>query len=123
MKGAHKTPEFLKLNPFGQVPVLEDDSTVVFDANAILVYLANKYDAGRRWLPSDAKGQADVQAWLSAHGLLKVMDAQLATRSFLVGNTATLADSRPPSCLPARAKRPSGPLRAAACWSLPRARA
>ncbi len=121
--GAHKSPEFLKLNPFGQVPVLDDNGTTLFDSNAILVYLASKYDTDRRWLPSDPKGQADVQAWLSvaagqiafgpaaarlitvfgakhnpedviarAHGLLKVMDAQLATRSFLVGNDATLAD-------------------------------
>ena len=65
MKGAHKTPEFLKLNPFGQVPVLDDGGDVVFDSNAILVYLATKYDADRRWLPRDPKGQAAVQAWLS----------------------------------------------------------
>jgi len=121
--GAHKSPEFLRLNPFGQVPVLDDDGTTLFDSNAILVYLATKYDADRRWLPRDPNGQADVQAWLSvaagqiafgpaaarlitvfgakynpedvigrAHGLLKVMDGQLATRSFLVGNAATLAD-------------------------------
>lgn len=43
--GAHKRPEFLALNPFGQVPVLEDDGVVVADSNAILVYLAKK--AGR----------------------------------------------------------------------------
>ncbi len=123
MKGAHKAPGFIKLSPFGQVPVLDDNGTVVFDSNAILVYLATKYDADRRWLPRDPKGQADVQAWLSvaagqiafgpatarlitvfgakrdaedaisrAHALLKVMDSQLATRSFLVGNSATLAD-------------------------------
>lgn len=123
MKGAHKTPEFVKLSPFGQVPVLDDNGTIVFDSNAILVYLATKYDAARRWLPSNPKGQADVQAWLSvaagqiafgpaaarlitvfgakfnpqdvigrAHALLKVMDAQLATRHFLVGHSATRAD-------------------------------
>ena len=123
MKAAHKQPEFLALNPFGQVPVLDDDGTTLFDSNAILVYLATQYDPDRRWLPADPKGQADVQAWLSvaagliafgpaaarlitvfgarfnpedvigrAHGLLKVMDAQLAARQFLVGNTATLAD-------------------------------
>jgi glutathione S-transferase len=121
--GAHKAPEFLKLNPFGQVPVLDDNGTVLFDSNAILVYLATKYDADRRWLPSDPKGQADVQAWLSvaagqiafglcaarlvalfgakynadeviarSHALLKVMEPQLATRAFLVGSSATLAD-------------------------------
>jgi glutathione S-transferase len=64
-RGAHKSPEFLKLNPFGQVPVLEDGDTVVFDSNAILVYLGAKHDLAGRWMPRDAKGQADVQAWLS----------------------------------------------------------
>ena len=123
MKGAHKAPDFVKHSPFGQVPVLDDNGTMLFDSNAILVYLATKYDADRRWLPRDPKAQADVQAWLSvaagqiafgpaaarlitvfgaqynaqdviarAHALLQVMDAQLATRGFLVGNSATLAD-------------------------------
>jgi glutathione S-transferase len=71
MKAAHKAPEFLKLNPFGQVPVLQDGSTVVYDSNAILVYLAAKFDPAGRWMPRDAKGQADVQAWFSvAAGLI-----------------------------------------------------
>ncbi len=65
MKAAHKAPEFLRLNPFGQVPVLDDDGTVVFDSNAILVYLAAKFDAAGRWIPRDAKGQAAVQQWFS----------------------------------------------------------
>jgi glutathione S-transferase len=65
MKAAHKSPAFLKLNPFGQMPVLEDGDTVVFDSNAILVYLAAKFDPAGRWMPRDAKGQADVQAWFS----------------------------------------------------------
>jgi glutathione S-transferase len=72
-KGEHKQADFLKLNPFGQVPVLDDDGTIVCDSNAILVYLAKK--AGRNdWLPEDARGAAAVQRWLSvaagqiAHG-------------------------------------------------------
>lgn len=63
--GEHKKPEYLKLHPFGQVPLLVDGDVTVFDSNAILVYLAAKYDADRRWMPRDPKGQADVQAWLS----------------------------------------------------------
>jgi len=71
MKGAHKAPEFLRLTPFGQVPVLDDNGVIVFDSNAILVYLAQKYDPQGKWLPRDAKGQADVQVWLSvAAGLI-----------------------------------------------------
>lgn len=65
-KGEHKTPEFLKMHPFGQVPVLVDGDAVVYDSNAILVYLATRYDAEeRRWLPRDPLAQARVQAWLS----------------------------------------------------------
>ena len=70
-QGEHKTEAFLRLNPFGQVPVLVDGDTVLFDSNAILVYLARKYDPANRWLPEDARGQAAVQAWLSvAAGLI-----------------------------------------------------
>lgn len=62
--GAHKSPAFLALNPFGQIPVLEDGDIVITDSNAILVYLAKK--AGRSdWLPEDALGAARVQRWLS----------------------------------------------------------
>jgi glutathione S-transferase len=63
--GGHKTPEFLALNPFGQVPVLQDGELVLADSNAILVYLARKYDASGRWLPDDPVGAARVQRWLS----------------------------------------------------------
>ena len=64
-KGEHKRPEFLKMNPFGQVPVLVDGDATLFDSNAILVYLATKYDAERSWLPLEPRAQAQVQAWLS----------------------------------------------------------
>lgn len=63
-KGAHKAPEFLALNRFGQVPVLVDGDTVVPDSNAILVYLA-KTHGKTDWLPEDAQGAAAVQRWLS----------------------------------------------------------
>jgi glutathione S-transferase len=62
---AQRRPEFLAKNPFGQVPVIEDGETVVADSNAILVYLAARYDAAGRWLPRDALAQARVQEWLS----------------------------------------------------------
>lgn len=64
-KGAHKTPAFLALNPFGQVPVIEDQGLVLADSNAILVYLASTYDLERRWYPQDPAGAAAVQRWLS----------------------------------------------------------
>lgn len=120
--GAHKKPEFLALNPFGQVPVLDDNGTVVSDSNAILVYLAKK-SGQSQWLPEDAQGAAAVQRWLSvaagelaygpaaarlitvfgakfnpdeviarAHTLLARIEAHLADRDWLVGKGATIAD-------------------------------
>lgn len=72
--GAHKRPEFLAKNPFGKVPVIEDGEVILADSNAILVYLASRYDGQRRWLPQDPVMAAQVQRWLSiaagelAHG-------------------------------------------------------
>lgn len=61
---AHKAPDFLKLNPFGQVPVLVDGETVVPDSIAIMVYAARKFGK-TEWLPDDPVEAAAVQRWLS----------------------------------------------------------
>lgn len=49
LKGEHRTPECLAINPFGQVPFLVDGETRLADAQAILVYLAHQY-GGEQWL-------------------------------------------------------------------------
>ncbi len=121
-KGAHKQPEFLAKNPLGQVPVLDDNGTVLTDSNSILMYLATTYGEGR-WLPTDAVGAAQVQRWLSiaagqiasgpararlitvfgapynaeevigqSHALLKVIEGELQGRQFLVGAQPSIAD-------------------------------
>lgn len=64
MKGEHKSPEYLAMNPFGQVPLLVDGETQLADAQAILVYLARQY-GGEQWLPVDALPMAQVIRWLS----------------------------------------------------------
>lgn len=61
--GAHKKEPFLTLNPFGQVPVIEDGDTVLADSTAILVYLAKKYAPD--WLPEDPIQAAEVQKFLA----------------------------------------------------------
>lgn len=121
-QGAHKQPSFLALNPFGQVPVLDDDGTIVTDSVAILVYLAKKLRRSD-WLPEAPAAAAEVQKWLSvaagqiaygpaaarlvtvfgapfrpeeviqrAHGILSLVEARLADRRFLTGATPTVAD-------------------------------
>jgi len=60
-----RTPAFLALNPLGQIPVLVDGELVLADSNAILVYLAKRYDATGTWLPEEPIAAAAVQRWLS----------------------------------------------------------
>jgi len=122
LAGAQKTPEFLEMNPFGQVPVIQDGAVTLADANAILVYLAGQY-GDERWLPRDPLQAAEVQRWLSAaagmvafgpaaaraiklfkaafnadevtgrsNRLFGVMDQVLQKSPYLVGATPTLAD-------------------------------
>lgn len=64
MTGAHKQPEFLALNPFGQVPLLVDGNFILPDAQAILVYLARQYGT-QQWLPLEAEPMSRVIRWLS----------------------------------------------------------
>ncbi|MFO0626015.1 MAG: glutathione S-transferase [Polyangiales bacterium] len=120
--GAHRQPAFLAMNPFGQVPVLDDAGTVISDSNAIMVYLARR-EGRHDWLPQDPVGAASVQRWLSvaageiaygpaaarlitvfgakfnpqevidrAHRLLRTLEGWLTGRAWLVGDGPTLAD-------------------------------
>lgn len=62
----HKSDWFLKINPLGQLPVLQDGDLVLRDAQAILTYLALKHDASRRWYPvDDAAAAGKVAMWMA----------------------------------------------------------
>lgn len=60
----HKTPAFLRMNPRGQIPVLEDGDLQLGDSQAILVYLARRY-ASPEWYPLDPASQGRIAHWLS----------------------------------------------------------
>jgi glutathione S-transferase len=60
-----RTEAFLKLNPLGQIPVIEDGDLVLSDSNAILVYLTRRYAPQSNWLPNEPVAAAQVQRWLS----------------------------------------------------------
>jgi glutathione S-transferase len=60
LKGQSRTPEFLRINPNGRTPVLDDDGFVLPESNAILAYLAR----GTRFLPEDRKSWARVFQWM-----------------------------------------------------------
>ena len=62
----HKSAAFLKLNPLGQLPVIDDDGLILRDAQAILVYLAAKYDTSAKWYPRDnAALLGEISQWLA----------------------------------------------------------
>lgn len=119
--GEQKSAAFLALNPAGQVPVIEDGDVVLADANAILVYLARKYAPAylptdpvleaqvQKFLTLTAgeiafgpaaarlitvfKAPLDAQfAKTIAARVLGKLEAHMAGRAFLVGETPTIAD-------------------------------
>jgi glutathione S-transferase len=85
--GEHQQPEFLVLNPFGQIPVLVDGEIVISDSNAILVYLATVYDREQIWLPESSLVRAHIEQFLSlaahrlAGSIAKLRAANLFNRS------------------------------------------
>lgn len=120
--GEQRGPDYLRLNPFSQVPVLNDDGLIIRDSQAILVYLAKRY-GGEQWWPDDAYRLAQIAAWLSTaaneifHGpailrvhykfgraidtakaqqtaekVLGIIDRHLESRDWLVGDTVSIAD-------------------------------
>lgn len=131
--GEHQSADFLRLNPRGQLPVLEDGDLLVWDSSAILLYLARQY-GDEHWLPLDIKTMTTVMQWLSvsqnellyglararaakkfnrpwdieqcrAHGKLGLaaLEQQLSERSWLAGAEATIADI---ACYPYTALAP-----------------
>jgi glutathione S-transferase len=121
-----RTPEFLRINPNGHVPVLQEDGLTLCESMAINLYLARKYDKGfwpktvedegrafqwsvwamtecedpiitalrnRILLPEDQRDaqKADdaAQRFIAP---LKVLDGALANKTYLVGDTFTVAD-------------------------------
>ena len=61
----HKSPNFLELNPRGQIPVLVDDGFMLCDSGAILVYLATAYGESRWYRNGNAKYAGEVAQWLA----------------------------------------------------------
>lgn len=47
----HKGDDFKSINPFGHIPVIDDDGYILWDSHAILIYLATTYDTTGQWYP------------------------------------------------------------------------
>ena len=106
-RNENKTPEYLALNPTGQVPTLLIEGRPLTEVAAILFYLARRYpEAGL--LPDDAEGQARVISWMSfiaatvhparrqgldhARAVYAVVDQRLGKRTWALGDRFSIAD-------------------------------
>jgi glutathione S-transferase len=65
-EGDQRQPSFLALNPFAQVPVIDDNGVVLADSNAIMVYLVQRYAPGTSWWSDDPVTAARIHRWLFA---------------------------------------------------------
>jgi glutathione S-transferase len=56
--------DYLRLNPRGQIPTLQDGDLTLWGSTAILCYLASRYDPAGRWLPRDPARLGEVMQWM-----------------------------------------------------------
>jgi glutathione S-transferase len=71
--GEHKKPEFLKINPVGKVPALQDGDFSLFESDAIIRYLGNLSD--NELYPTDKRTRAQIDQWMcfaTSHLMLSV---------------------------------------------------
>ncbi len=61
--GEHHSPEFLKINPAGKIPVLVDGDLTLTESIAIVQYLGEKY-ADKGFMPRDLVHRAQFNQWL-----------------------------------------------------------
>lgn len=91
----HKNDKYTALNPFGELPILEDGDLRLRDAQAILSYLARKYDALGIWYPAEAESTGRIAQWLATGGgeimnaagarLVKILDYPLDLEKLQAG--------------------------------------
>jgi glutathione S-transferase len=63
LNGEHRGADYLRRNPNGKVPMLEDDGFLLWESHAIVQYLANK-TPGQQLYPVGIQARADVDRWL-----------------------------------------------------------
>jgi glutathione S-transferase len=61
--GVNKTPEYLRMNPTGLVPTIDDDGFTLWESHTIVRYLSAKHSAGKL-CPADLQQRADAERWM-----------------------------------------------------------
>jgi len=101
-KGDLKSPDYLRVNPFGRVPSIDDDGFKLFESGAIVFYVADKAGA---LLPADARKRALAWQWaLAALNTVEPDFLQLAVIDLFHADKAW-AKERRPACHEAAQKR------------------
>jgi len=98
-----KKPDYLKINPNGRIPAIDDDGLVVWESMAINLYLAKKY--GKTLAPKDAGEEAHATQW-SFWGMTEIEKTLLAAMFARTGFLGTRKDEAEALRLFGELKRP-----------------
>lgn len=109
-KGENKTPDYLALHPLGELPVFLDGEVTLSESSAICLYLADRFPERKLAPPLSSPERGDYLQWLlfaeqtfepalvdpsrkaQLDTLISVLQARLAGREFITGNSFTAAD-------------------------------
>src|ERR1044071_3560216 len=111
--GVNKTPEYLKMNPTGLVPTIEDDGFRLWESHTIVRYLAAKHGTGTL-CPKDLQARADAERWMdwgltrtpaekrdpkaieagrkASNDLMAIPEGVLKEKKFIAGDNFTMGD-------------------------------
>lgn len=67
LAGEHETEEFIKMNPFKEIPTMAHGDFYLNESAAIVMYLADAFNVDNEWYPKDIKLRARVNAYLHGH--------------------------------------------------------
>jgi glutathione S-transferase len=90
--GGNRTPEYLRMNPNGKIPLIDDDGFVLWESNAIVRYLAARHGAGTLW-PNDLRQRADADRWMD----WQATELTPAMRNAFMQLIRTAAEARSPA--------------------------
>lgn len=87
------SPDYLAIQPFGQVPAIEEDGAMLFESGAIVLGIARRSEA---LMPTDPAGRARTEAWMfAALNSIEPVVANLAEIDIFAAEEAWAIERRP----------------------------